>query len=1014
MPDAASLGAISVDIRADWSKLAGDFSAAEAAAARAGSTIAGAFSSSVKAANGLVDQFGRSIQSEAAAASAANASNAAFSAGTASAGNAAAASATQVQGLTAAQQQAAAAAQQAATVQYYAAQTIGTVGAAATQATGAVTASGAAASGASGGYLRLYAAISLVRGALDAIDKLRQAEENLKNVAAATGISAERLAAFQGAVQRSGGDGEAFGRVLGRLARAEDQAAEGNAKMQDDLRRLGITAKDPIQAFYQLADTVHNTSQPFEALGAAERVTGRGSVELIGILSQGSAALRDAAEASGEYAAAMAGGIAPADELTRTLAELKQQVAIIAAEAFPAINTAIKVTETAFTVVAAGARLFFSALFDEAVLGVTAMEQFGTVASDVLSGKFGLAAADAKTAIGTIRSTAQEMLADVAHDAQASAIFLDKLWNPPAIAAGAGVGKPFPGPAQTGSNKAGEIEDQAEVAQARALQKQKQDIADTALAIQKGHDLAMIESMEDEHARASAIAAEDVSIAAQRATLFKQYSDEELATAQTALTRKAQLQAQDGKNAGPEIQRTAAAIIAEQNRARDEQIKLIEDVAKAAAHSSDVQVIEQRKASDEWVKVTQEAATKSLAIVRDFQKKFAKAQTEAAKIGGETAVSQLKGAELASQRQLALGAPPLTANLGRQAEAAANERQQSIEAQMTAAHISALNQEKSIQDSLAQKQSLTDEERNTAKVRAVALEDEISKTAQDGANKVYQLETQRLQLLQQMSLQYQILRDFSQAFQSAQAGLGQGVAAGLFHQGKGGEDIGQQIEKSLRNVGQQLVGSVLTQTIQRLVTVIVTQTGLQAAWNAIFPVHATAQVAASTVNSAALTGNTTAVGANTAAVAANTVALGAQSGASAASGAGGFVSAFKAILGFAGGGRPPVNQLSWVGEKGPELFVPDSAGTIIPADKIGSSAAAFGPGGAPALPSFPGINSSSSSVSFQIANMNLHGVQNTRELAREMARELPNVLKPQGGPAFSRYSRAGQGPGNGS
>jgi hypothetical protein len=36
------------------------------------------------------------------------------------------------------------------------------------------------------------------------------------------------------------------------------------------------------------------------------------------------------------------------------------------------------------------------------------------------------------------------------------------------------------------------------------------------------------------------------------------------------------------------------------------------------------------------------------------------------------------------------------------------------------------------------------------------------------------------------------------------------------------------------------------------------------------------------------------------------------------------------ILGFAGGGRPPVGRPSIVGENGPELFIPDSSGTIDP------------------------------------------------------------------------------------
>jgi len=42
-------------------------------------------------------------------------------------------------------------------------------------------------------------------------------------------------------------------------------------------------------------------------------------------------------------------------------------------------------------------------------------------------------------------------------------------------------------------------------------------------------------------------------------------------------------------------------------------------------------------------------------------------------------------------------------------------------------------------------------------------------------------------------------------------------------------------------------------------------------------------------------------------------------------------------LKFANGGRPPVGRASVVGERGPELFVPSSAGTIIPNDKIGGS-----------------------------------------------------------------------------
>jgi phage-related minor tail protein len=48
-------------------------------------------------------------------------------------------------------------------------------------------------------------------------------------------------------------------------------------------------------------------------------------------------------------------------------------------------------------------------------------------------------------------------------------------------------------------------------------------------------------------------------------------------------------------------------------------------------------------------------------------------------------------------------------------------------------------------------------------------------------------------------------------------------------------------------------------------------------------------------------------------------------------------SAIQPKLKFADGGRPPVGRLSIVGERGPELFMPDRAGTIIPNHAMGST-----------------------------------------------------------------------------
>ena len=55
-----------------------------------------------------------------------------------------------------------------------------------------------------------------------------------------------------------------------------------------------------------------------------------------------------------------------------------------------------------------------------------------------------------------------------------------------------------------------------------------------------------------------------------------------------------------------------------------------------------------------------------------------------------------------------------------------------------------------------------------------------------------------------------------------------------------------------------------------------------------------------------------------------------------AAGGGGDAATLK-LFGFADGGEPPVNQVSLVGERGPELFIPKTAGTVIPNNMIGSA-----------------------------------------------------------------------------
>ena len=49
------------------------------------------------------------------------------------------------------------------------------------------------------------------------------------------------------------------------------------------------------------------------------------------------------------------------------------------------------------------------------------------------------------------------------------------------------------------------------------------------------------------------------------------------------------------------------------------------------------------------------------------------------------------------------------------------------------------------------------------------------------------------------------------------------------------------------------------------------------------------------------------------------------------------------LPGFADGGRPEINTVSLVGERGPELFVPDTAGTIFSNEQSRAAMARFSP-----------------------------------------------------------------------
>jgi len=168
-----------------------------------------------------------------------------------------------------------------------------------------------------------------------------------------------------------------------------------------------------------------------------------------------------------------------------------------------------------------------------------------------------------------------------------------------------------------------------------------------------------------------------------------------------------------------------------------------------------------------------------------------------------------------------------------------------------------------------------------------------------------------------------------------------GTFGGALASGITGGHLGDQIKQALTGIGKEMMGDVFKDLI------------------------------------AAMIGNSLATIANSAATEINTFWL-----------------AIKSFFGgfFADGGRPPVGIPSIVGERGPELFIPDTPGVIIPnvpnSNGIGSTNLTAS------------MISNSSSNALSIGAVHVHGVRNVEEFARR----LPNVLKSRS-PTFSPATR---------
>lgn len=203
---------------------------------------------------------------------------------------------------------------------------------------------------------------------------------------------------------------------------------------------------------------------------------------------------------------------------------------------------------------------------------------------------------------------------------------------------------------------------------------------------------------------------------------------------------------------------------------------------------------------------------------------------------------------------------------------------------------------------------------------------------------------------------------------------------------------GKHFGQAISQAGKQVAGSILTSVIEvGLKRVLASLLSLVPAFGAVGAAQAaaaaTAKAATSVTDVGEATGNAAVAATGAAAAVAFIPIIGPALAAAAAASTFAALSPYIGLAAFADGGRPPVGVASIVGERGPELFIPDHAGAIIPAGQFG----ALGGGGM--------VRSGDTTIAFN-GPMHFHGVQNVRGMMRGIA----DYAKSQN-PNASAYAR---------
>lgn len=161
--------------------------------------------------------------------------------------------------------------------------------------------------------LDFLAAAEVAKGLYELVERFSGMAEQLHLASESAGLTVEQMQKLSFAASQAGVSSEAMQTSMFRLSRALYSARNGGEDSQKAFSRLGIspdqvrTFRTSEDAMMAISDRMKNIKDPVEKSALAMQLMGRGSRDMVGFLSQGSAAIRGQGTEAEKLGAIMSG-----------------------------------------------------------------------------------------------------------------------------------------------------------------------------------------------------------------------------------------------------------------------------------------------------------------------------------------------------------------------------------------------------------------------------------------------------------------------------------------------------------------------------------------------------------------------------------------------------------------------------------------------------------------------------------------------------------------------------------